>query len=96
MVGIKKVTKKDSPLADKRTSKTVKRELPKVVQLMQRHTEDTKGTLRFAGVNSEGVVLKAADCDITQLYVQRHSKAMKVDPRYLRVTIEVLDKLPED
>jgi hypothetical protein len=99
MVGIKKSTvKKDSPVADKAPAKkTVKKEGVKTItQFMRRFTKDTPGTLRFEGISAGGEVMKSADADITQLYIQRSSKAMSGDPRYLKITVEVLDKLPED
>lgn len=98
MVGIKKSSAKGSPVADKAPAKkTVKKETVKTItQFMRRFTKDTPGTLRFEGISAAGEVLKAAEADITQLYIQRSSKAMSGDPRYLKITVEVLDKLPED
>lgn len=97
------VVEKSSPVKDKASNvkkdtatkkETSKKKVNLIEQYMRRFSKDTPGTLRFEAITKSGAVMQQADSEINQLYVRRSSPAMGNDPRFLRITVEVLDKLP--
>jgi hypothetical protein len=96
--GRKVSASKDSPVSEKKASRSSKEKkaVKPVIEYLRRFVKDTTGTFRFEAVNLKGVVLKQEEASVSQLYVRRSSPAMQGDPRFLKVTVEVLDSLPDE